>query len=70
LKYLLDTNTCVHLLNGNEILKRKVKEVGVNSLSVSNCVLAELYFGACNSKRVEKNLRRMDLFKKIEGLHI
>jgi len=64
LKYLLDTNTCVYLLNGNEILKRKVKEIGVYSLSISNCVLAELYFGACNSKRVEENLRRIDLFKK------
>lgn len=64
MKYLLDTNTCVYLLNGNEILKRKVKEIGVYSLSISNCVLAELYFGACNSKRVEENLRRIDLFKK------
>jgi len=63
LKYLLDTNTCVYLLNGNEILKRKVKEIGVYSLSMSNCVLAELYFGAYNSKRVEENLRRIDLFK-------
>lgn len=64
MKYLLDTNTCVYLLNGNEILKGKVKEIGVYSLSISNCVLAELYFGACNSKRVEENLRRIDLFKK------
>jgi len=64
LKYLLDTNTCVYLLNGNDILKRKVKETGVYSLSISNCVLAELYFGAYNSKRVEENLRRIDLFKK------
>ena len=64
MKYLLDTNTCVYLLNGNEILKRRVKEIGVYSLSISNCVLAELYFGACNSKRVEENLRRIDLFKK------
>ncbi len=42
MKYLLDTNTCVYLLNGNEILKRKVKEIGVYSLSISNCVLAGL----------------------------
>lgn len=65
MKYLLDTNTCVYLLNGNEILKRKVKEIGVYSLSISNCILAELYFGAYNSKRFEENLGRIDLFKKI-----
>lgn len=64
MKYLLDTNTCVYLLNGNEILKRRVKEIGVYSLTISICALAELYFGTYNSKRVEENLRRIDLFKK------
>lgn len=64
MKYLLDTNTCVYLLNGNESLKKKVKEIGVYSLSVSNCVLAELYFGAYRSKKIEENLKRVELFKK------
>jgi tRNA(fMet)-specific endonuclease VapC len=49
LKYLLDTNICIYLINGNETLKKKVKEIGVFSLSVSNAMLAELYFGAYNS---------------------
>ena len=64
MKYLLDTNICVYLLNGEASLKKKVKEIGVYSLSVSNSVLAELYFGAYNSKKVEENLKRIDLFKK------
>ena len=64
MRYLLDTNTCVCLLNGNEILKRKVKEIGVYSLSISNCVLAGLYFGAYNSKKDKENLRRIGLLKK------
>jgi len=64
LKYLLDTNTCVYLLNGNESLKKKVREIGIYSLSVSNCVLAELYFGAYKSKKIEENLNRIELFKK------
>ena len=54
MKYLLDTNTCVYLLNGNESLKKKVREIGVYSLSISNCVLAELYFGAYRSKKLRK----------------
>ncbi len=65
MKYLLDTNTCVYLLNGNESLKKKVREIGVYSLSVSHCVLAELYFGAYRSKKIEENLKRIELFKKI-----
>lgn len=64
MKYLLDTNTCIYLLNGNFLLEKKVEEIGVYSLALSNCVLAELYFGAYNSKRVEENLKRIDLFKK------
>jgi tRNA(fMet)-specific endonuclease VapC len=64
LKFLLDTDTCVYLLNGNPSLKKKVEEVGVFSLAISNSVLAELYFGAYNSKKVEDNLKRINLFKK------
>jgi len=64
LKFLLDTDTSVYLLNGNPSLKKKVEEVGVFSLAISNSVLAEMYFGAYNSKKVEDNLKRIDLFKK------
>ena len=64
MKYLLDTDTCVYLLNGNPILKKKVHEIGVYSFALSNTVLAELYFGAYNSKKVEENLKRIELFKK------
>jgi len=64
LKYLLDTDSCVYLLNGNEALKKRVEKIGVYSLAVSNSVLAELYFGAYNSKKVEENLKRIELFKK------
>lgn len=64
MKFILDTDTCVYLLNGNPSLKKKVEEVGVFSLAISNSVLAELYFGAYNSKKVEDNLKRINLFKK------
>jgi len=64
LKYLLDTNICIYLINGNETLKKKVKEIGVFSLSVSNATLAELYFGAYNSQKVDANLQRINEFKK------
>ncbi len=64
MKYLLDTDSCVYLLNGNEALKKRVEKIGVYSLAVSNSVLAELYFGAYNSKKVEENLKRIELFKK------
>ncbi len=64
MKYLLDTNTCIYFLNGNESLKKKFGEIGISSLSISNCVLAELYFGAYRSKKVEENVKHIELFKK------
>ncbi|MBI5678044.1 MAG: PIN domain-containing protein [Planctomycetes bacterium] len=67
MKYLLDTNTCIYFLNGNESLKKKFREIGVYSLSISNCVLAELYFGAYRSKKVEENVKPARLFGKIKA---
>jgi len=64
LKYLLDTNICIYLINGNAVLEAKVSEIGVSSLAISNAVLAELYFGACNSRKKEKNLIQIEKFKK------
>lgn len=64
MKYLLDTNICIYLLNGDKSLEKKVKETGVFSLAISNATLAELYFGAYNSKRIEENIKRIKVFKK------
>ena len=64
MKYLLDTNICIYLINGNETLKKKVTKIGVFSLAVSNATLAELYFGAYYSQKVDANLNRIDRFKE------
>lgn len=64
MKYLLDTNICVYLLNGNSALKNRVAEIGIFSIAISNSILAELYFGAYNSRKVAENLKRIELFKK------
>lgn len=64
MKFLLDTNICIYLLNGNEILKKKINEIGIFSFSISNATLAELYFGAYNSRNVSANIERIKSFKK------
>jgi tRNA(fMet)-specific endonuclease VapC len=63
-RYVLDTNTCIYLINGNATLMKKVREIGVYSIGISNATLAELYFGAYNSQYVEANLLRIAKFKK------
>jgi tRNA(fMet)-specific endonuclease VapC len=64
LKYLLDTNICVYLLNGNSALKNRAAELGISSIVLCNSVLAELYFGAYNSRKTAENLQRIGRFKK------
>ena len=64
MKYLFDTNICIYLLNGNALLKNKVSKTGIRSISISNSILAELYFGAYNSKKVAENLQKIGQFKK------
>ena len=64
MRYLLDTNICIYLINGDNSLKEKVKEIGVYSLGISNATLAELYFGAYNSEFTNDNLRNVADFKK------
>ena len=62
--YLLDTNICIYLTNGNSQLKEKVNEIGVFSIGIANVTLAELYFGAYNSKNINENLRNISIFRR------
>lgn len=62
--YLLDTDTIVFLLRGNRSVAKRIKEAGDDHIATTAINLAELYFGAFNSKRVEDNLRAVDEFRR------
>ena len=47
--YLLDTNVCIHLINGDFNLSAKLKQVKVENCFLSEFSLAELLFGVENS---------------------
>jgi tRNA(fMet)-specific endonuclease VapC len=64
MKYLLDTNTCIQFFNGDKQIAKKIQKIGSKSISVANCVLAELYYGAYNSGRVTKNIEKLEALKK------
>jgi tRNA(fMet)-specific endonuclease VapC len=65
--YLLDTDTCIYLLNGHEGVKQRVAEVGVEVIAVTVVTKGELYFGAYNSSQVEHNLKRIQNFFATPG---
>ncbi|MFZ5952763.1 MAG: PIN domain-containing protein [Candidatus Rifleibacteriota bacterium] len=63
MKYLLDTNICIHFLNGNQKIAQHFRKTGAANLTVSGIVLAELFFGAYKSLKVNENLEKIELFR-------
>ncbi|WP_333244428.1 MULTISPECIES: type II toxin-antitoxin system VapC family toxin [unclassified Microcoleus] len=56
--YLLDTNTCIRLLNPdrNSSVSRRLAMMRSGDVAICSVVKAELYWGAFNSSRQDSNL--------------
>ncbi|HKK40065.1 MAG TPA: PIN domain-containing protein [Cryomorphaceae bacterium] len=64
MKYLLDTNICVHLLRGQFDLDQKLSSVGIENCAISEITLAELAYGASKSNDPEKNYSLIELISE------
>ncbi len=65
MNYLLDTNVCIALINGNVpvIRNRFLKALASDSKILVSCVAAfELWYGVAKSTRQEKNARLVESF--------
>lgn len=62
MKYLLDTNICIHFFRGKFNLIEKFQEVKLENCAISEITLAELVFGAENSSNPKKNYKLIDQF--------
>lgn len=60
--YLLDTNVCVQLLNGQRGVIRRLKAAAPDEIKLCAVVLAELAYGAYNSGNVASNVARLQQF--------
>lgn len=61
--FLLDTNVCIHLLNGTQPqIVEKFKQATPSQIALCSVVKAELLFGARNSMKVEENLQLLMRF--------
>ncbi len=56
MKYLLDTDTCIYWLKGNQNIEQKVMALGCDKVSISFITISELYYGVYKSQRVDQNL--------------
>jgi len=61
-RYLLDTNICIAWLKGEPQVKEKLASFSPEDIGISTINLAELFFGAYNSERVEHNLSKLRNF--------
>jgi len=64
MKYLLDTNICIHFFRGKFNLNKKLKDVKLENCAISEITLAELIFGAENSSNPKKNYELIDIFSE------
>lgn len=62
MKYLLDTNICIHFFRGKFNIHDKLTEIGVENCAISEITLAELVFGAEKSNNPKKNHKLIDNF--------
>jgi tRNA(fMet)-specific endonuclease VapC len=62
IEYVLDTDTCIYWLKGNEGIRKNIGHVGVDSLRATIITLAELKYGAYNSQKVSENLENIAKF--------
>lgn len=68
MKYLLDTNAVIAILNGDERFLTKLEQYDENEFIISSIVLSELYYGAYKSQRKTQNLDKIKLlpFKVVQ----
>ena len=61
--FLIDTNICIYIMNDHppEVIQ-KFREIGVGNIGISSITVSELQYGACKSKQIKKNLKRLDEF--------
>lgn len=57
--YLLDTNTIIYCLKGDETVRNVLQQHIHDSIKISVITLMELYYGSYRSQKVESNLAKI-----------
>ena len=62
--FLLDTDTIIFSLKGNEAIKLNLQKHIDNPIKTTAVTLMELYYGAYKSKKVAANLARLKMIER------
>ncbi|MDD9984010.1 MAG: type II toxin-antitoxin system VapC family toxin [Gammaproteobacteria bacterium] len=61
MRYLLDSNACIALLNSTSPpLRTRIRRHRPSEIGLSAIVTYELYYGAFNSRRMDRNIELLD----------
>lgn len=68
--YILDTDTCIYWLKGDEKVDRRIVNCGLRHTAITVITEYELFYGALKSLKADKNLAAItELKKKVRALH-
>ena len=67
MRYLLDTDTCIDLLRGDEQVISRARQASPDACAVSSVTVYELFVGAVKSQRPEREMQKVQLF--VETVH-
>ncbi|WP_269523694.1 type II toxin-antitoxin system tRNA(fMet)-specific endonuclease VapC [Coraliomargarita parva] len=63
MKYLLDTNTCIFIINHKpECVRQKMQSIPIGDIGVSSVTVSELEYGVAKSAVVKKNQSALEKF--------
>ena len=69
-KFILDTDTCIYWLKGNENIERSIIRHGLGNVFITVITECELFYGAYKSIKKDKNLAVIEeLRTRIKSLH-
>ena len=65
--YIIDTDICIYWLKGNRNVARRIENQGIENISVTIITACELYFGAYNSQKKDRNIAALnELFMQLK----
>jgi tRNA(fMet)-specific endonuclease VapC len=63
MSYFLDTNTCIYFLKKrNQDFLAKFNSINANDIKIPAIVVAELYYGALKSTKIDENIASISKF--------
>lgn len=69
-RFILDTDTCIYWLKGNENIERSIIRHGLGNVFITVITECELFYGAYKSIKKDKNLAVIEeLRTRIKTLH-